>query len=181
MSVDIHPMTSTLSIDNRTPWWWCHMRVSSGTPLDWVMMKIDLIYKSHNAPVPYPTMHQSHIPQCTSPISHNVPFCNRNVHMCAHFCYKMVHCGIFVWCIVGFARWDYWNPIASTPFIHHFDGLMQKRCNSSASAMELHLFCIKPSILWWCHQDMWMYSGLLAFIEGKPLVTGGWIPFTKGQ
>ena len=36
------------------------------------------------------------IPQCTSPISHNAPFCNRNVHMCAHFCYKMVHCGIFV-------------------------------------------------------------------------------------
>ena len=44
------------------------------------------------------------IPQCTSPISHNAPFCNRNVHMCAHFCYKTVHCGIFVWCIVGFVR-----------------------------------------------------------------------------
>ena len=25
------------------------------------------------------------IPQCTSSISHNAPFCNRNVHMCAHF------------------------------------------------------------------------------------------------
>ena len=25
------------------------------------------------------------------------------------------------------------------------EGLMQKRRNSSASAMELHLFCIKPS------------------------------------
>ena len=36
--------------------------------------------ESHNAPVPYPTMHH---------------FCNRNVHMCAHFCYKMVHCRIF--------------------------------------------------------------------------------------
>ena len=34
------------------------------------------------------------IPQCTSSISHNAPFCNRNVYMCAHFCYKMVHCGI---------------------------------------------------------------------------------------
>ena len=33
--------------------------------------------------------------------SHNAPFCNRNVHMCAHFCCKIVHCGIFVWCIVG--------------------------------------------------------------------------------
>ena len=27
-----------------------------------------------------------------------------------------------------------------------FDGSMQMRYNSSASAMELHLFCIKPSI-----------------------------------
>ena len=38
----------------------------------------------------------SRIPHCTSTISHNVPFCNRNVHICAHFCYKMVHCAIFV-------------------------------------------------------------------------------------
>ena len=35
-------------------------------------------------------------PQYTSPTLHNAPFCNRNVHRCAHFCYKMVHCGIFV-------------------------------------------------------------------------------------
>ena len=41
------------------------------------------------------------IPQCTSPISNNASSCNRNVHMCAHFCYKMVHCGIWDQCIVG--------------------------------------------------------------------------------
>ena len=46
----------------------------------------------------------SQIPQCTCVISHNAIFCNRNVHMCAHFCYKMLHCGIFVKCIVGL--WD---------------------------------------------------------------------------
>ena len=34
------------------------------------------------------------------PISHNAPFCNKNVYMCAHFCYKMVHCGIWDTCIV---------------------------------------------------------------------------------
>ena len=34
------------------------------------------------------------IPQCTSLLFHNAPFCNRNVHVCAHFCYKMVHCRI---------------------------------------------------------------------------------------
>ena len=37
----------------------------------------------------------SQIPQCTCPISHNAPRCNRNVHTCAHFCYNVVHCGIF--------------------------------------------------------------------------------------
>ena len=46
----------------------------------------------------------SQIPQCISSISHNAPFCNWNVHMCAHFCYKMEHFGIFNWCIVGFVR-----------------------------------------------------------------------------
>ena len=40
---------------------------------------------AHNKPVT--------IPQYTSHISHNAPFCNRNVHICAHFCYKMVYCG----------------------------------------------------------------------------------------
>ena len=44
-----------------------------------------------------PTMHQQ--------ISHNAPFCNRNVHTCAHFCYKMVHCGIWNWSIVRFVQY----------------------------------------------------------------------------
>ena len=59
------------------------------------------------------------IPQYTSIISHNAPFCNRNMHICAHFCYKMMHCGICTyvhisvtkWCIVGYdtgALWDLW-------------------------------------------------------------------------
>ena len=37
-------------------------------------------------------------------ISHNAPFCNTDVHMRAHFWYKMVHCGIFVYCLMGL--WD---------------------------------------------------------------------------
>ena len=40
----------------------------------------------------------------TNPIMHSAPFCNRNVHTRAHFCYKMVHCGIWDWCIVGFVQ-----------------------------------------------------------------------------
>ena len=47
----------------------------------------------------------SQIPQCICPISHNAPFYKRNVHMCAHFSHKMVHCGTPDWCIVGFVRW----------------------------------------------------------------------------
>ena len=34
-------------------------------------------------------------------MSHNAPFCNRNVHTCAHFCYKIVH----YWTV---ALWDLW-------------------------------------------------------------------------
>ena len=47
---------------------------------------IDLSNKSHNASDKYPTIHQ---------------FCNRNVHTCAHFCYKMLHCGTWHRCILG--------------------------------------------------------------------------------
>ena len=47
------------------------------------------------------------IPQRTVPISHNAPICYRNVDMCAHFGYTMVHGGIFVQGIMGFLRWIY--------------------------------------------------------------------------
>ena len=43
----------------------------------------------------------SHIPLCTSPISNNAPFCNRNVHISGT-----------KWCIVGYlldVLWDLWN------------------------------------------------------------------------
>ena len=29
------------------------------------------------------------------------------MHICSHFCCKRVHCGIFVWSMVGFVRWVY--------------------------------------------------------------------------
>ena len=41
---------------------------------------------------------------CSSPISHNALFCNWNVHTCGHFCYKMVHCGIFTDNIMRFLK-----------------------------------------------------------------------------
>ena len=71
----------------------------------------------------------SQIPQCIRLLSHNAPLCNRNVHICAHFCYNVVHCGIVVWCIVGFvtvtmwwimgygtgALWDFYNRFMESP------------------------------------------------------------------
>ena len=46
------------------------------------------------------------IPKCTIPMPHNAPFCNRNVNMCTHFCYKMVHCGQPMRDgVLGFVRW----------------------------------------------------------------------------
>ena len=58
------------------------------------------------------------IPQCTSPISHNASFWNRNVHMCAHFCYKIMHCGIFVGCIGRFVRWVGCISELTSAFLH---------------------------------------------------------------
>ena len=85
-----------------------------------------------------PTMRQSNISQqCIRQISHNAPFCNRNVHMCAHFCYK--------WCIAGYlsnALWDLWDGVSM--------GVMtsQIMCNSdngwiplTVSAMQATLPC----------------------------------------
>ena len=51
-------------------------------------------------------------------MSHNAPLCNRNVHTCAHFCYKVVLCGIYAWCIVGFVRRIY----AMQPYNRTFSG-----------------------------------------------------------
>ena len=44
------------------------------------------------SPVPHPTLHHF----------------TTEMHMCAHFCYKMLHYGVFVWCILGFVSWIYW-------------------------------------------------------------------------
>ena len=51
---------------------------------------IDPLHKSHNA----------------IQISHNAPFCNRNVHTCAHFCYKVMHCALWEMGLVHCGIWD---------------------------------------------------------------------------
>ena len=62
---------------------------------------------------PYRT--NSQILQCICPISHNAPFCNRNVHT-----------SVTKWCIVGYfcnALWDLWDgSIVTYNFIIIFSG-----------------------------------------------------------
>ena len=55
-----------------------------------ILVHIDLIHKSHNAPVPNPTMHHF--------VTEMASFCNRNVFI-----------SVTKWCIVGYlsdALWD---------------------------------------------------------------------------
>ena len=59
-------------------------------PYPWYLL---LALTSLNRPI-------SQIPKCIRQISHNATFCNRNVHTCAHFCYKLLHCGIWHRCIL---------------------------------------------------------------------------------
>ena len=49
-------------------------------------------HKSYNASDKYPTVHRFVTEMCT----------------CAHFCYKMVHCGISYWCLVGVVQQVHW-------------------------------------------------------------------------
>ena len=59
----------------------------------------DLCYAVDPSPKPNNALRQ---------ISHHTQFCSRNVHMCAHFCYKIVHCGIWDRCIAEFEQHVNW-------------------------------------------------------------------------
>ena len=52
----------------------------------------------------------SRIPQYIRQISQNAPFCNRNVHICEHWYYKMGHCRILF-----NALWDLWDGCIEKP------------------------------------------------------------------
>ena len=74
----------------------------------------------------FPNGPVTQIPHCISPVSYNAPFCKRNVHICAHFFYKMVHCGVFA------ALWDLWDgsfvhPSLSTTIITSNDTAITPR------------------------------------------------------
>ena len=96
--------------------WRCH----TGTPFIKINLSHDLyVYVEHSSTwkesihfemgTCFPNSPISQIPQCIRQISHNVPLCERNVHTCIYFFYKMVHCGIWDWCIVGFFQQVFWH------------------------------------------------------------------------
>ena len=90
-------------------------------------------------------------------LSHNASICNRNVHTCAHFYYKMLHCGTWVWCIMGFNR-----PIVPSG-IH---------CNKIL--FRLHTFSFKKvclKMLTARYRPFWSILNLLIRISGR---TGPW-------
>ena len=97
--------------------------------------------------------------KCIRWISHNTPFCNRNIHMCGSFCYKIEHYGIYAtgldWCIIGFIQQVYGNG-------------------------DWRL--LGMTFARW-HHELETFSVLLALCEGHPPVTAGFPsqrPVTRG-
>ena len=77
---------------------WCHCNDSNRTNT----FLATVILFDYNKPV-------AQIPQCTCPISHNVPFCSKNVHIYVSKCCIV---GLFIVCgIVGFVRLVYWMSL----------------------------------------------------------------------
>ena len=73
------------------PHWWLIQNCS-----------VNDLVPSGNKPLPEPMLTEIFVALYSIP--YTAPLCSRNVHTCAHFCYKMVHLGIWDWCIVGFVR-----------------------------------------------------------------------------
>ena len=76
-----------------------------------------------------------------------------------------------LWNVTGALTALSWSCLPS--FDAHVKGLMQKRCNSSANALDLYLFCIKQLIWRFQHAMSWLFfisyhSDVLLLTEWKP-------------
>ena len=97
VSFDLH-----LDRQLRKQWrrWWFETllrslwRHSNDYGLVWKRCILFTFSRVHHKP-----LYTWNIPQCT--------FCNRNMHIFVNFCYKMVHCCLSDWCIVGFVQQVY--------------------------------------------------------------------------
>ena len=85
------------------------------------------------------------IPQYNRQTPHNASFRNRNVHMCSHFCHKMVHCGMLV------ALWDLCDRSINIP-----------------SVVLLEFAFRPPSLLWW-HKSTIPSSANLHIMHAKAI------------
>ena len=74
---------------------------------------IDMLHKSHNAPVPYPTMH----------------------HFEPEISYKMVHCGIF-----SYALWDLWDGFISFTMAVFENSLEFILAGRNINVLMLHIY-----------------------------------------
>ena len=90
---------------------------------------IDLLHKSHNAPVAYPTMHHFVTGMCT--------------HTCVHISVTKVHWGLFVKYIVGFMIWVYRRHANSCAFnfcLYTASNTVQYRYNT---VMYITRYCVQ--------------------------------------
>ena len=94
-----------------------------------------------------PTMHQTNYP-------HIAPFCNRNVHTCAHFCYKIVQCGIWGWCIL--TLWD-WSVVVYIVNTGALGDLLFAQTMEHAMAMTVLRLSIPNSR----HRSVFSFTGCL--------------------
>ena len=130
----------------------------------WTSNWTDLLHKSHNATVPYPTM--------------------------LHFVTKMctcVHCSVTKWCVMGHlfdALWDLWNRstyitysnflVTVTKVVHYSDVIM------CVIASQITGVSIVYSTVCSCANQRKYQSSVSLGLWGE--FTGDrWIPHTRGQ
>ena len=100
------------------------------------MGEIDQSHKSHNAPVPYPTIHHFVIEMCTFQLQTGALW-----DILAHFCYKVLHCGIFCLMHYGICETD----------LSAFVVIMHLACANNAAnreALGLQLLFVRALVHW---------------------------------
>ena len=110
------------------------------------------------------------IEQCTSPVSHNAPFWNRNWSMCAHFFLQngalwdicLMHCGVceMVLFYTHPSDWRHWHVIASMSVKYPswiWQNILDKPLGANAINTALYSKTRPCTILWdcstWCTQE----------------------------
>ena len=91
------------------------MKYSFINEIVWKVESIDPYHKSLDK---YPTIHLFVTEMCTR----------------AHFCYKMVHCGIWDWCIVGFVQQVCTYPCLGQFHTSHTTECLRWECPSASQS-----------------------------------------------